>query len=112
MALSTDTNALALLGASALTVIVGLARLVAWILTVAPKLRCAHTANRSSSSKATLAWSRRLFRDASRFVAPSARCAVVDFLVFECERCGRFDRAVFAHCTEEGVLCDDCFDVF
>ncbi|WP_372158389.1 hypothetical protein ACCP96_10005 [Xanthomonas campestris pv. fici] len=27
-----DTNALALLGASALTVIVGLARLVAWIL--------------------------------------------------------------------------------
>ncbi|MGX8286011.1 hypothetical protein ACA171_12130 [Xanthomonas oryzae pv. oryzae] len=32
MALSTDTNALALLGASALTAIIGLARLVAWIL--------------------------------------------------------------------------------
>lgn len=36
---------------------------------------------------------------------------MVDFLVFECERCGRFDRAVFAHCTQEGVFCDDCFDV-
>ncbi|AXQ09551.1 hypothetical protein IXO675_011890 [Xanthomonas oryzae pv. oryzae] len=32
MALPTDTNALALLGASALTAIIGLARLVAWIL--------------------------------------------------------------------------------
>ncbi|MGS0599258.1 hypothetical protein ACQR5U_11170 [Xanthomonas oryzae pv. oryzicola] len=21
------------------------------------------------------------------------------------------DRAAFSHCTEEGVLCDDCFDV-
>ncbi|UXV82864.1 hypothetical protein IXO675_011875 [Xanthomonas oryzae pv. oryzae] len=33
-------------------------------------------------------------------------------LIFKCERCGHFDLAVFAHCTEEGVLFDDCFDVF
>lgn len=38
------------------------------------------------------------------------RSTVAD-LIFKCDRCGYFDRALFAHCTEEGVLCDDCFDV-
>lgn len=33
------------------------------------------------------------------------------FLTFKCDLCGRLDRAAFSHCTEEGVLCDDCFDV-
>ncbi|SOO07142.1 hypothetical protein XFF7767_900061 [Xanthomonas citri pv. fuscans] len=37
--------------------------------------------------------------------------SIVADLIFKCDRCGYFDRAVFAHCTEEGVLCDDCFDV-
>lgn len=33
------------------------------------------------------------------------------FFTFKCDRCCRLDRAAFSHCTEEGVLCDDCFYV-